>query len=99
MKKINVVIADDHPIVLLGVREVIQRDGRFEVVGEATSSSQLIKKVQGEKPDVVITDFHMPGGTGLFQHGTATGNRQHHIRVPLAALAQARQVGYRLVGL
>ncbi|CRM21006.1 Capsular synthesis regulator component B [Pseudomonas sp. 31 R 17] len=69
MKKINVVIADDHPIVLLGVREVIQRDGRFEVVGEATSSSQLIEKLQSEKPEVVITDFHMPGdstfGDGL----------------------------------
>lgn len=69
MKKINVVIADDHPIVLLGVREVIQRDGRFEVVGEATSSSQLIDKLRSEKPEVVITDFHMPGdstfGDGL----------------------------------
>ena len=69
MKKIKVVIADDHPIVLLGVREVIQRDGRFEVVGEATSSSQLIDRLQSEKPDVVITDFHMPGdstfGDGL----------------------------------
>ncbi|MBK3509163.1 response regulator [Pseudomonas sp. MF6747] len=69
MKKIKVVIADDHPIVLLGVREVIQRDRRFEVVGEATSSSQLIDRLQSEKPDVVITDFHMPGdstfGDGL----------------------------------
>ncbi|AUG05216.1 response regulator [Pseudomonas sp. S09G 359] len=69
MKKIKVVIADDHPIVLLGVREVIQRDARFEVVGEATSSSQLIDRLQSEKPDVVITDFHMPGdstfGDGL----------------------------------
>lgn len=69
MKKIKVVIADDHPIVLLGVREVIQRDGRFEVVGEATSSSQLIDRLQSEKPHVVITDFHMPGdstfGDGL----------------------------------
>jgi two-component system capsular synthesis response regulator RcsB len=69
MKKIKVVIADDHPIVLLGVREVIQREARFEVVGEATSSSQLIDRLQSEKPDVVITDFHMPGdstfGDGL----------------------------------
>ena len=49
-----------------------------------------------------VTDDHgakgfehpdMPGGTGLFQHGTATGDRQHHIWVTLAALAQARQMG------
>ena len=35
MKKFNVVIADDHPIVLLGVRELVERDMRFQVVGEA----------------------------------------------------------------
>jgi len=65
MKKIKVVIADDHPIVLLGVREVIHRDSRFEVVGEASNSSQLIGRLQSENPDVVITDFHMPGDSAF----------------------------------
>ncbi|EXF95609.1 LuxR family transcriptional regulator [Pseudomonas fluorescens HK44] len=69
MREINVVIADDHPIVLLGVREIIQRDGRFKVVAEATSSSQLVAELQEHAPEVVITDFNMPGdsvyGDGL----------------------------------
>jgi two-component system capsular synthesis response regulator RcsB len=33
MEKLKVVIADDHPIVLLGVRELMERDDRFEIVG------------------------------------------------------------------
>jgi two-component system capsular synthesis response regulator RcsB len=67
--KINVVIADDHPIVLLGVREIIQRDGRFQVVAEATSSSHLVDELRSHAPEVLITDFNMPGdsayGDGL----------------------------------
>ncbi len=35
METLNVVIADDHPIVLVGVRELVERDERFRVVGEA----------------------------------------------------------------
>jgi two-component system capsular synthesis response regulator RcsB len=69
MKKIKVVIADDHPIVLLGLREIIQRDGRFELAAEATNSSQLIAEMNTHEPEVVITDFNMPGdsayGDGL----------------------------------
>lgn len=60
MKKINVVIVDDHPIVLLGVRELVERDGRFSVVGEAVSSPGLIEILEQQTVDIVITDFNMP---------------------------------------
>ncbi|HEF4760779.1 TPA: response regulator [Pseudomonas putida] len=59
-RKITVVIADDHPIVLLGVRELIERDDRFQVVGEAVSSSELIKVLNDCAPDILITDYNMP---------------------------------------
>ncbi|MDH2014553.1 response regulator [Pseudomonas juntendi] len=69
MHEIKAVIADDHPVVLVGLREMIQRDTRFELVGEAVSSSQLIKLLASNQPDLVITDFNMPGddfyGDGL----------------------------------
>ncbi|MEE8875377.1 response regulator [Pseudomonas helleri] len=69
MLEIKVVIADDHPIVLFGVREIIMRDPRFKLVAEATNSSQLIAQLEEYQPDVVITDFNMPGdatyGDGL----------------------------------
>ena len=60
MVQMNVLLADDHPIVLMGVREIIERDPRFKVVGEALNSSELISKVALLRPDVIITDYNMP---------------------------------------
>ncbi|VVO58616.1 response regulator [Pseudomonas fluorescens] len=69
MSILNVVIADDHPIVLLGVRELIERDERFRVVGEALCSNALIELLLSQPVDLVITDFNMPAdspyGDGL----------------------------------
>lgn len=59
-QKITVVIADDHPIVLLGVRELVERDQRFEVIGEASSSTELVKVLSARVPDILITDYNMP---------------------------------------
>ncbi|MCY1270010.1 Transcriptional regulatory protein RcsB [compost metagenome] len=62
-------MADDHPIVLAGVREVIERDARFAVVGEAYNSSELVRLCVECGPDIVVTDYNMPGdltyGDGL----------------------------------
>lgn len=60
MQKIKVVIADDHPIVLLGVRELVERDQSFTVVGEAVSSSELIRLIKEQNPEIVVTDYNMP---------------------------------------
>ncbi|MBM1189229.1 response regulator [Pseudomonas lundensis] len=69
MRKLNVVIADDHPIVLLGLHELIERDGRFNVVGEAAGSAELILLLKQTVVDLVVTDFSMPAdspyGDGL----------------------------------
>ncbi|MGL3336724.1 response regulator [Pseudomonas aeruginosa] len=61
MKKLNVVVADDHSIVLLGVREVLEKDPGFQLVGEASCSSELIRMVGEVRPDILITDYCMPG--------------------------------------
>lgn len=69
MDKIKVIIADDHPIVLLGVRELVERDERFCVVGEAVCSKGLIELLERQPVDLVITDYNMPAdspyGDGL----------------------------------
>lgn len=69
METFNVVIADDHPIVLLGVRELVERDQCFRVVGEAVGSDELIKLLETKPVDLLITDFNMPAdspyGDGL----------------------------------
>ena len=61
MPKIKVVLADDHPIVLMGVSELIERDERYEIVGQAQTSTELIEQLQRLQPDIVVTDYSMPG--------------------------------------
>ncbi|SHK44956.1 response regulator transcription factor [Halomonas caseinilytica] len=64
MKKIRIIIADDHPLVLLGLKEVINRYGedKVEVVGEANDPDELWRCLNEKACDVVVTDFNMPSG-------------------------------------
>lgn len=59
--KTKIAIADDHPIVLAGIAELIDRDPRFQVVGQARDPAGLVELVLQHAPDIVITDYSMPG--------------------------------------
>lgn len=63
--KTKIVIADDHPIVLAGIGEIIDRDQRFELVGQAQDPAGLVELVRQHAPDIVITDYSMPGDERL----------------------------------
>ena len=69
MEKLRVVIADDHAIVRMGVRDVVAADSRFIVVGVAANPSELVRLYGELDPDVVVADYNMPGderyGDGL----------------------------------
>jgi len=60
--KLRVVLADDHPFVLLGARSTLVRAEGIEVVGEATSPSELFRILRDTPCDVVVTDLTMPDG-------------------------------------
>lgn len=57
---IRVIVADDHPVVLVGVRTVLERQGDIKVVGEASNGRELIELLKRQPCDVIITDFSMP---------------------------------------
>ena len=61
MQKIKIVLADDHPIVLMGVSDLIERYERYEIVAQAQTSTELIDQLQRLQPDIVVTDYNMPG--------------------------------------
>ncbi|ABR82701.2 MULTISPECIES: response regulator [Pseudomonas aeruginosa group] len=69
MSKLKIVLADDHPIVRMGVCDMLERDPRFEVVGEASNPSELVSLYRQADPHIAITDYSMPGderyGDGL----------------------------------
>jgi two-component system response regulator NreC len=62
---LTVVVADDHAIVRDGLRLLLEDQGRFEVVGEAADAETAVRKVLGHKPDVLVLDLSMPGGSTL----------------------------------
>jgi DNA-binding NarL/FixJ family response regulator len=60
----RVLIADDHPLILAGIRRTVERGDDIEVVGEATSGPQVLAMIDRRRPDVVLLDLHMPGVVG-----------------------------------
>ena len=64
MNTIRVVLADDHPIVRSGIRDLLEKAPDIEVVGEANDGTQAFRMVQELVPDVLLLDMEMPGLTG-----------------------------------
>jgi two-component system response regulator NreC len=64
-KTIRVVIADDHSVVRRGLRQVLDADGGFDVVAEASDLDSARRYVRGHHPDVLVLDLNMPGGSTL----------------------------------
>jgi DNA-binding NarL/FixJ family response regulator len=61
----RIVLADDHPIVLNGLRNLVVAENDFELVGEALSGPEALKLVREQKPDVAVIDISMPGLNGI----------------------------------
>jgi DNA-binding NarL/FixJ family response regulator len=63
--KTRVLIVDDHPLILEGVRRALESVDDFEVVAEARRGSQVLPLVGRERPDLVLMDIRMPELDGL----------------------------------
>ncbi len=63
--KIRVLIADDHPVVRRGLRQLLESDNRFEVVAEAGDVESARRYARGHHPAVLVLDLNMPGEPSL----------------------------------
>ena len=61
----RVLLVDDHEIMRDGLREVLQRSGDFDVVGEASDGAAAVKIARELKPDVIVMDVMMPVKNGI----------------------------------
>ena len=64
MKKLRLLLVDDHTVVREGLRSLLGSDNRFEVVGEAADGLTAISAAERLQPDVVIVDVSLPGMNG-----------------------------------
>jgi two-component system, NarL family, response regulator NreC len=70
---VRVVIADDHPLIRSGLRSLLERNGEYQVVGEAADGAEAIELAMTHKPDLMLIDVGMPriSGTDAAQHITS----------------------------
>ena len=65
MQPTKVLLVDDHALFRQGVRNIIELEEDFEVVGEAENGMEALAKARELKPDLILMDVNMPHGNGL----------------------------------
>jgi len=65
MKRIRVLVADDHPLFLAGIRTILDAAEDIEVIGEAASGAKVLPLIKNKQPDFVLMDYLMPQFDGL----------------------------------
>jgi DNA-binding NarL/FixJ family response regulator len=62
---IRVFLLDDHEVVRMGLRELLQSEGDIEVVGDVGTARAALARIPALKPDVAILDARLPDGSGI----------------------------------
>lgn len=62
---LRILLVDDHEVVRVGIRALIDRQPDMEVVGEAGTVREAVRLAEQLAPDVVVLDIRLPGGSGL----------------------------------
>jgi DNA-binding NarL/FixJ family response regulator len=63
--EIKILLADDHPLIIAGIRRTLDHLDDMDVVGEARSGDDLLQLVERRRPDIILMDFKMPGLHGV----------------------------------
>ncbi|MHC1771052.1 MAG: response regulator [Flexilinea sp.] len=65
MAKMRIVLVDDHEVVRLGIKALLEQSSQFEVVGEASNAKEAIEMTGKIRPDIVLMDIRLPGVSGI----------------------------------
>jgi two-component system, NarL family, response regulator DevR len=65
MGKHRILLVDDHEVVRLGLKSLLEHNSQFEVVGEASTAKEALEQVARLRPDIVLMDIRLPGTSGI----------------------------------
>ena len=65
MSSISILLVDDHEVVRLGLRSLLDHHPGFEIIGEASAESEAVEKALELKPDLILMDIRLAGGSGV----------------------------------
>lgn len=65
MEKMRIVLVDDHEVVRLGLKVLLEQSDHFEVVGEANNAKEAVEITGKYRPDIVLMDIRLPGASGI----------------------------------
>jgi len=77
MKKIRILIADDHPIVREGYKKILMSQPDMDVTGEAGNGQEVLDLIQKKDFDLILLDISMPGRSGLEILKELKGHKPH----------------------
>src|SRR5215471_4858900 len=89
---IRVLIADDHPVVRIGLRNMLQSDPMIKVIAEAKDGVEALHMVRTLRPDILLLDLAMPKMPGLEALREMTADAGDTRTIVLTAQVDKRQI-------
>jgi DNA-binding NarL/FixJ family response regulator len=86
---VKVLIADDHPLMIAGIRRALERNEAIEIVGEARSGAEVLQSVERRRPQLVLLDLRMPGNS-KFECIEAIRGRWPDVKIVVLSAAEDR---------
>jgi len=65
VERVKVLIADDHPLIIAGIRRALEGNDDIEILGEAHTGPELMQLIERRRPTAVLLDMRMPGLSGV----------------------------------
>lgn len=91
--RLRIILADDHPVVRIGARALIENSGVGEVIAEANNPDELLQALEDQLCDVLVTDFAMPGGQQPDGFAMLGVIRRKYPDLPILMLSMASNLG------
>jgi DNA-binding NarL/FixJ family response regulator len=91
-RTLRIVVADNHPLMLAGIRSALEEAGGFQIIGEVTQGKDVLPIVARTNPDVALIDIQIPGLDGLEALDTLRSEFPHVRVIVLSVLSAFDQI-------